>query len=77
MEIKVLGNCCSHCSRLYANVLQAVKELELNIPVEQIGDILTILQYRILRTPALVINGKVVSDGEVLTVEEIKKKLRT
>ena len=73
MEIKVLGDGCSHCSVLHSNTLQAIKELNLNIPVTYENDILKILQYRVLSTPALVINEKVVSAGEVLSVEKIKK----
>ncbi len=75
MVIKVLGDCCSHCSKLYNNTLQATQELGLNIPVEQIGDMLKILQYKVMRTPALLINEKIISEGESLSVEKIKKLL--
>ena len=73
MVIKVLGNCCSHCSILYSNTIEAVKELNMNIPVEQEGDILKILQYKVMRTPALLINEKIVSEGEALSVKKIKE----
>ena len=75
MEIKVLGDGCSHCSVLHSNTLQAIEELNLNVPVTYESDILKILQYRVLSTPALVINEEVVSAGEVLSVEKIKEKL--
>jgi hypothetical protein len=73
MVIKVLGNCCSHCANTYTNVVKAVRELNLNIPVEQEGDMMKILQYRVLRTPAIVINENVVSENESLTVDAIKE----
>ena len=75
MVIKVLGNCCSHCSALYTHTVKAIEELQINIPVEQEGDILKILQHKVLRTPALLINDKIVSDGEVLSVQQIKNIL--
>lgn len=73
MEIKILGNCCTHCSVLFSNTIQAVKELGLEIQVEQEGDILKILQYRVMRTPALLINEKILSEGETLSAKQIKE----
>jgi len=73
VEIKVLGDGCSHCSILYSNTLQAVRELNLDIPVTHESDILKILQYRVLSTPALIINEEVISAGEMLSVEKIKE----
>ena len=72
MVIKVLGDCCSHCSRLYSNVLKAVQELNADVQIEHEGDILKILQYKVVSTPALIINEKIVSEGESLSVEKIK-----
>lgn len=73
MEIKILGNCCTHCSVLFSNTIQAVKELGLEIQVKQEGDILKILQYRVMRTPALLINEKILSEGETLSAKQIKE----
>jgi len=73
VEIKVLADGCPHCSILYSNVLKAVEELNLKVPVTYESDILKILQYRVLSTPALVVNEEVVSAGEVLSVEKIKE----
>lgn len=73
MVIKVLGDCCSHCAQLHKNTLQAVKELNMDISVKQEGDIMQILQYKVMRTPTLVINEKIISEGETLSVEKIKE----
>ena len=73
MEIKVLGDGCSHCSVLYSNVLTAVEELHLNIEITEINDIFQILQYHVLSTPALIIDDEIISAGEVLSVKKVKE----
>lgn len=76
MDIKVLGTgCCSKCATLMKATELAVKELGINADVEEITDIEKIMEYNIMRTPALAINGKVVSAGKVLSVEEVKAYL--
>jgi small redox-active disulfide protein 2 len=75
MEIKVLGDGCAHCNVLYSHTLQAVEELGLDVSVAQVSDILQILQYHVLSTPALVVDGQVAAAGEVLSVGEIKDLL--
>ncbi len=72
MVIKILGDCCAHCSKLYSNTLKAIQELNADIKIEQEGDMLKILQYKVMRTPALIINEKIISEGESLPVEKIK-----
>jgi len=73
MVIKVVGDGCSHCSKLYANVLKAVQELKMDIVVEQETDMLKILQQHLRCTPAILVNGNVVSEGETLSVEKLKE----
>lgn len=72
MEIKVLGAGCSSCSLLYANVEQAVEDLGLATEVEFVHDITKALSYEVLQMPALVVDGKVVSYGKELSVDEVK-----
>lgn len=78
MKIQVLGSGCESCHRLYENVLAALKAVSppLDVQVEQIGDIDRFLQLGVFVTPALVIDGKAVSPGRVLSVEEIASKLQ-
>lgn len=76
MEIKVLGTgCCSRCANLMAAAGTAVKELGVDASVEEITDIEKIMEYDVMRTPALVVDGKVVSSGKVLSVDEVKAYL--
>lgn len=78
MEIKVLGTgCCSKCAALMAATQAAASELGLTGNVEEITDIEKIISYNVMRTPALVVDGKVLSSGKVLSVEEVKSILKS
>jgi len=73
MVIKIVGDGCAHCSKLYANAQKAALELNMDITVEQENNILKILQQRVKCTPAIIVDGKVISEGETLSVEELKE----
>lgn len=72
MLIKVLGPGCTSCKALEERVKQAASELMLPAEVKEVQDIEEIAAYGILRTPGLVLNGRVVSSGYVPEVEELK-----
>ncbi len=74
--IKILGSGCAKCIKLENSVRQALQEMHLELNVEHITDFAQIASYGIMSTPALVINGKVVSYGKVLSIEEIKSLLK-
>lgn len=69
----VLGACCQRSADTFANVKKAVAELGLSDEVLNIGNSVEIAKYGVMQTPALVIDGKVVSCGRLLKVEEVKK----
>ncbi len=71
--IKVLGTGCSSCKALYATVQEVVKELGIDATVEKEEDLNKIMAYNVMSLPALVVNEKVVSKGQKLTVEQVKK----
>ncbi|MDD2259168.1 MAG: thioredoxin family protein [Bacilli bacterium] len=73
MEIKVLGSGCKNCKKLLENVNQSLEELNLKANVLYITDYIEIANTGLLRTPGLMINGKIVSSGKVLSVNEIKQ----
>ena len=75
MEIKVLGTGCTKCKSLDKVTRQAVEELNINASVEKVEDIQKIMEYAVMRTPALVINEKVVMSGQVPKVSELKELL--
>ena len=72
IDIKVLSGGCSSCSQLYANVEEAVSELGIDCQPEFVYDINEALKYEVLQMPALIINGKVMSQGNELSVEKVK-----
>ena len=76
MEIKILGTGCSNCSSLEKATREAVAELNLDASVIKEEDITKIIGYGIMRTPALVVNEKVLVFGRVPSVNEIKEMLK-
>lgn len=75
MDIKVLGTGCAKCKRLEDVTQDAVDQLGIDATVEKVEDIMKIMEYGIMRTPGLVIDGKVVLSGEVPKLETIKDLL--
>lgn len=73
MKIKVLGACCKKSTETFKNTKLAVKELGLDVEVENIGDIVEISKYGVMATPALVIDDKVVSYGKLLKPKDVIK----
>jgi len=71
MDIKVLGPGCAKCHTLDKMVREVVKELNIDATVDYIKDLNKMLEYPILTTPALVINGEVKCAGLVPSKEEI------
>ena len=71
MKIEILGTGCPKCKKTAANAETAVKELDLAaeiVKVERIGDI---MNYGVMVTPALAIDGEVKTSGRIPKVEEI------
>ena len=75
IEIKILGSGCARCESLEKMTRMAVQELKLEASMEKVGDIQEILKYSVLRTPALVINEKVMFSGELPGMTELKSLL--
>lgn len=75
MVIKIFGTGCSNCKKLEENAKKAVEELGLDAVVEKVSDIKEIMSYGVMKTPALVVDGKVKVMGRVVTSEDIKKYL--
>jgi len=75
MEIKILGPGCPNCKTLEKLVHSAVAELNSDAIVSKEEDIVKIMGYGILRTPGLVIDGKVVISGRMPTLKEIKEMI--
>ena len=69
--IKILGGGCAKCNALEAATVEALRELGMNTAVDHVRDFEKIAAYGVMTTPALVVDGQVVSYGKVLKKEEI------
>ena len=71
MKIEVLGTGCAKCTQLDAVVKEAVAKSGKFVQIEKVEDIMKIMEYQVVSTPALVIDSRVVSTGKVLNVDEV------
>jgi small redox-active disulfide protein 2 len=77
MKIEILGTGCPKCKMLEANARKALEETGKNAQVVKVTDIDKIVEYGVMATPALVIDGKVKSCGKIANVQEIKNFLKS
>ena len=73
MKIEILGVGCLKCKQLTANAEAAIKELNIAAEIFKVTDIDKITEFGVMMTPALAVDGTVVSAGKVLSKDEIKK----
>ena len=75
MEIKVLGSGCAKCKTTYEMIEKIVKENQVDATLSRVEDIVELLNYGRMTTPAIVVDGEVKLKGHVPTESEIKKIL--
>jgi len=75
-KIEVLGMGCSKCNDLEAKAKQAVKECGVEAEVVHVADLRKIAEYKVLMTPALVVDGLVKASGKIPTVDQIKEWIK-
>ncbi len=73
MKIEILGTGCPRCRILAANVEKAVLESGVDAEIVKVTQLKDIMNYGVMLTPALAVDGTVKVAGKVLSVEEIKK----
>lgn len=73
MKIEVLGPGCSKCKTLENLTREVVAETGIEAEIEKVEDIMRIMNYGVMTTPALVIDQKVVSKGRIPSKSEIKE----
>jgi small redox-active disulfide protein 2 len=76
IEIEILGTGCKKCQQLEANAKAALAHLNLTAEVRHITDPVEIAMRGVMATPAMTINGKVVSKGQVISPEQIQLLLQ-
>ena len=74
--IKVLGPGCPKCKTTYSNVVEAVKQLGIEVEITKVEDIEEMMKYNVLTTPVLVINEEIKIKGRIAQIDEIKELLK-
>ncbi len=74
--VLILGGGCKNCHTLEDNTRAALQQLGVSANIGHVTDFAQIAQYGVMRTPALVVDGKVLSSGRVLSPEEAAKLLK-
>jgi len=75
MNIQVLGTGCPKCKTLEKAVRDIVAQNNIDATITKVDDIMEIMKFNIMTTPALVIDGKVVVKGRVPSLDELKQIL--
>ena len=73
MKLEILGTGCPKCKKLTELVTEAVKELGITAEISKVEKIDDIMNYGVMTTPALVVDGKVVVAGRIPSKDDIKK----
>ena len=75
MEIKILGTGCPKCKSLEKATREVVAQNNIDATITKVEDIMEIMKFNVLTTPALVVDGKVVVKGRVPSNDELKQIL--
>ncbi len=75
-NVKVLGTGCPKCKKTIAIVEEVINEKGLEMNVEKVEDIMDIMKYNVMSTPAVVLGDEVVIKGRVPTKSEIEQLLQ-
>ena len=75
MEIKILGSGCAKCKTLEKLTREVVEKNDIDATIVKVEDIMEIMKYGIMTTPALVVNEKVEIKGRIPSAEEIRQIL--
>jgi len=70
-----LGTGCAKCRAVVKQVKEVLVEMGIEADVEEVKDMKRIMEYKVMMTPGLVIDGKVVSSGHVPSREDVRKMI--
>ena len=73
MKIEVLGAGCPKCQTTEQLVRKALAELNVQADVVKVTDINAIIERGVMMTPALLIDGKLVVQGRIPTLDQVKQ----
>ncbi|NEW79269.1 MAG: thioredoxin family protein [Gelidibacter sp.] len=75
MNIKILGTGCPKCKQTTAVVQEVINENNIDATIEKVEDIMEIMKFKVMMTPAVVINNEIKIKGRVPSKDEIKALL--
>ena len=75
MEIKVLGPGCSRCKTTYQVIEKVIRENNLDVKLTKVDDLMEMMKYNIMTTPAVVVDEVVKMKAQVPTESDVKKLL--
>lgn len=75
MEVKVLGPGCAKCKTTFQVIEKVIKENNLDVKLTKVGDIMEMMSYNIMTTPAVVVDGEVKMKGQVPSESDVKRLL--
>jgi small redox-active disulfide protein 2 len=75
MEVKVLGPGCAKCKTTFQVIEKVIKENNLDVKLTKVDDIMEMMSYNIMTTPAVVVDGKVRMKGQVPSESDVKRLL--
>ena len=71
MKLQILGSGCPSCKKLEANAVEAVRESGVAAEIEKVTDMQKIVEFGVMSTPALAVDGVVKSAGRILSKDQI------
>ena len=74
-KVQILGTGCPKCRQLLENAERACKDLGIEYEIEKVDDINKIIEFGVMMTPAIAVDGHVKKVGKVLSEDEIKQLL--
>lgn len=75
IKVEIMGSGCKKCRQLEENARSAIASLGIEAEVQHITDQIEIAKRGVMSTPALAVNGKIVSKGKVISPEQIQPLL--
>ena len=76
-SVKILGSGSDKCNQLEKATKEALTELGMDSAIDHVRDFALVASHGVMTTPALVVDGKVVSYGKVLKKDEVIKLLKS
>ncbi len=77
MEIRILGSGCAKCKKLYAETQRALEQLGVTATLSKVEKIEEIMAFKVMVTPALVIDGEVKVAGRIPSAAELSSWITT